>query len=104
MRRRYVQIDGELVEVDRAGRALPVDSGALWGDRGYAGLRATDGTPIDSRTKHREYMRMHGLTTADDFTDEWRAAAARREAFYRRAADPERPGEIAHAIVRLERR
>lgn len=44
---------------------------ALAGDRHYDGLVATDGTDISTRTKHREYMKRHGLTTVDDFTDQW---------------------------------
>ena len=35
--------------------------------RFYENTSATDGTDIGSRTKHREYMKAHGLTTADDF-------------------------------------
>lgn len=36
-------------------------------DRFYEGVKATDGTDIGSRRKHRAYMKAHGLTTADDF-------------------------------------
>ena len=52
----------------------PIDSGILWGDRGYEGLRTTDGVAIDTRTKHREYMRANGLTTMDDFKGTWEQA------------------------------
>lgn len=45
---------------------------ALAGDRHYDGMRAPDGTDISSRTKHREYMRRHGLTTVDDFKGTWK--------------------------------
>ena len=54
---------------------------ALAGDRHYDGLRATDGTPIDTRTKHREYMKRHGLTTADDYKQTWAQAEKQREAY-----------------------
>lgn len=47
---------------------------ALAGDRHYEGMRASDGTDISSRTKHREYMRRNGLTTADDFKGQWKQA------------------------------
>jgi hypothetical protein len=50
---------------------------ALHGDRHYDGLRASDGTDISTRTKHREYMKRNGLTIADDFKGEW--AKAERE-------------------------
>jgi hypothetical protein len=49
-------------------------------DRFYEGAKATDGTDIGSRRKHRAYMKEHGLTTADDFGSEWKKAQARREA------------------------
>ena len=55
---------------------------ALAGDRHYDGLRATDGTPIDSRSKHREYMKRMGVTTADDFQQTW-AKAEKQRAEYR---------------------
>jgi|SRR5262245_34014341 len=99
MRRRFIQLaDGSLVEVGQAALDLPADAGALWGDAHYRDLRAPDGTPIDTRTKHRAYMRDRGLTTADDYTHEWRRAREEREAFYGRAPDPNRAYDIARAI------
>lgn len=56
---------------------------ALAGDRHYDGLRATDGTDISTRSKHREYMKRNGLTTADDFTASWRAAEEQRNRYRR---------------------
>lgn len=88
MRRRWVQkVDPEtgksrLVEVDLSyrGRARNCsDTDALISDRHYEGAVATDGTLIDTRAKHREYMRRNNLTTADDFKNEWAAAPRRRE-------------------------
>ena len=72
-----------LLEMDRyfpptGGRAI---DNALAGDRHYDGLRATDGTDISSRSKHREYMRRNGLTTADDFKDTWAKAQAARDEY-----------------------
>lgn len=55
---------------------------ALAGDRHYEGMRATDGTDISSRTKHREYMRQRGLTTADDFKGEWKQASKERAEYF----------------------
>lgn len=52
---------------------------ALAGDRHYDGMRAPDGTDISTRTKHRQYMKDRGLTTADDFKGEWARAAKERE-------------------------
>lgn len=97
-RRRYIQDreTGELIEVTQDYQApLRNDSGVLWGDRHYDGVRATDGTDISSRTKHREYMRANNLTTVDDFQDSWAKAQAARERYYQqggsiRRADVER--------------
>jgi hypothetical protein len=48
---------------------------------GKAGV-ATDGTPIDSRRKHAEYMKRNNLTLADDFKGTWAKAEAERGAFF----------------------
>jgi hypothetical protein len=53
----------------------------LAGDRQYEGMVATDGTDIGSRTKHRAYMRQHGLTTVDDFKETWKKAEQERVAY-----------------------
>lgn len=53
---------------------------ALAGDRHYDGLAATDGTLINSRSKHREYMKRNGLTVAEDYKGEWAQAQNQREA------------------------
>jgi hypothetical protein len=47
-------------------------------DTHYDGLRATDGTDISTRAKHRDYMRRNDLTTADDFSETWKKAAEQR--------------------------
>jgi len=85
-RRRYIQSPEppyELIEVT-ADYQPPTrnDTGALWGDRHYDGLQATDGTDISSRTKHREYMRRNGLTTVDDYKETWAKAQKERESYY----------------------
>ena len=49
----------------------------------YDNLRATDGTDISSRTKHREYMKHNGLALADDFKQTWQQARAERDAYFR---------------------
>lgn len=84
-RRRFIQCreTGELIEVTKDYQPeLRADSGALWGDRSYDGLQATDGTDISTRTKHREYMKANGLATIDDFKDTWAQAQQRRERLY----------------------
>lgn len=85
-RRRYIQSKEppyELIEVTKDYEApLRNDSGALWGDRHYDGVRATDGTDISSRKKHREYMKANNLTTVDDFKETWAKAQQERESFH----------------------
>ena len=85
------------VQADRyfppTGRAAAIDN-ALAGDRSYIGLCAQDGTDISSRSKHREYMHRHGLTTADDYTETWAKAQKAREAYRR--------GERGHGSVTRE--
>lgn len=79
--------------------AMAIDN-ALASERHYDGLRATDGTPIDTRAKHRAYMKERGLTTMDDFTQTWKREAEAREA--RLAGhDPSRARDIVEAIHKL---
>lgn len=77
-------------------------------DSHYDGLRATDGTPIDSRAKHREYMSRHGLTTIDDFKETWAKAAQRRAEVYTQGGTAQdhasRRAAIERALAAEERR
>jgi putative FmdB family regulatory protein len=70
---------------------------AQHGDRHYDGMQATDGTPIDSRSKHREYMKRKGLTTIDDYTQTWAKAEKERQE-YRSAAHSDR--ELRDTVAR----
>lgn len=99
-RRRWRQdpVTHELIEVDVD---APRDVGrqgdaTLWNDRHYADLRTTDGVDISSRTKHRQYMKQHGLTTYDDYSGEF----ARRTADRERYLSGERGGVSRQAIER----
>lgn len=102
MRRRFIQIDGELVEVtpeyDAGGRKSVV--GAILGDKLYSNLPLTNGADISSRTKHREYMKRHGLTTIDDFSSTFKEAEKRRIA-EKHGFDPTRKMDIARAIDKV---
>ena len=64
------------LSIDPSPKAInaPILSG-----RFYENMKATDGTDIGSRKRHREYMKMHGLTTADDFKSQWQSAEAERQ-------------------------
>lgn len=84
-KRRWVQDSqtGELIEV--TADYLPkmqADAGALWGDRHYDGLQASDGTDISSRSKQRDYMRNNNLTTADDYKDSWVQSRKKRDRLF----------------------
>lgn len=79
---------------------------ALAGDRHYIGLCAQDGTDISSRSKHREYMHRHGLTTADDYTETWAKAQKEREAYRRgeRGTGAVTRNDIARAFAQAKER
>lgn len=77
----------------------PVEVSDEWRDPGigqlcrseaevYNNLQASDGTPIDSRTKHRRYMQSNGLAMAGDYSENFRAGVkADRERQSDRAAE-----------------
>jgi hypothetical protein len=86
MRRRFIydRETDSMVEItagiERQVNAHTAD-GALWGDRSYEGMRAPDGSDISSRSKHREYMRLNNLATADDYTQSWAKAEQQRNEY-----------------------
>ena len=73
----------------------------LWNDTQYDGARTTDGKDIGSRKKHRIYMRDNNLTTSDDYTNEWKAAAKERE-HYKANGGTVTKDDIRRAIHQLE--
>lgn len=105
-RRRYVQLpSGQLVEVTPDYQPTPRNADhVLWNDRHYDNMRATDGTDISSRAKHREYMRVNGLTTADDFKETWAKAAKERADYFTGKRGSVTKEDIARAIHQLETR
>jgi hypothetical protein len=74
---------------------------AIASERHYDGLTAPDGTPIDTRAKHRAYMKANNLTTADDFAGTWKKDAEQRAARLE-GTDPTRAADVARAIAQLE--
>lgn len=52
----------------------------LSGDAVYVNQQTLDGVDISTRTKHRQYMKDKGVTTADDFKETWAKAAKERKA------------------------
>lgn len=96
----YVFRDGKLVEVGGDWQETPRPP--VFGDSHYDGLRASDGTDLSSRTKHREYMKANGLALADDYKETWANAAKNRAAPTSR--DPERREQIGRALYEAEKR
>lgn len=100
MRRRY-RYDEEtktLVEVSLDAPVTPrveLQTGAH-----YEGARATDGTPIDTPAKHREYMKRHNLCLAADMQQTWAEAPAKKA----QEAARGRRDAIGRAIYQLEKR
>ena len=110
-RRRFIQLmepPYDFVEVtqDYVPPIRTITDAALWNDRSYDGLQATDGSPINTRTKHREYMKTNGLTTCDDFQGEWAQARKQRDAYFsgQSGSGAVRREDVARAIAQLERR
>lgn len=100
-RRRFRVVDGELVEIPLDAPVTPrveVQTGAH-----YDGLRALDGTPIDTPKRHREYMQRNGLALVDDFKQAWPEAQRRREA-EQRATRREAIGRAAYQVLDKGRR
>src|SRR5687767_11528287 len=65
----------------------------------YSNLTATDGTVLDSRRKHRDYMRAHGLSMASDFTNHWQKAEKERERVLSGEADTKERREIVGRLL-----
>jgi hypothetical protein len=111
MRRKWIYDEelGEMIEVTPGyrpkakGKDALNHMGGLWSDRHYDGLRATDGADISSRKRHREYMKRHGLTTADDFKGQWDKAQRERDHYMTNGGSIRRQ-DIAEAISKLQRR
>lgn len=95
---RYDKDRGEIVEVYRD---APEHKTKYISDAHYDGLRATDGTDISTRKKHREYMKRHGLTTADDYSSSWAKAAKQRDEYHTRGGTITRK-DILRVIHQLE--
>ena len=99
----YDPVSKEMVEVSLDYEQEPRDhSELLWNDRSYDNLRATDGTPIDSRAKHRAYMKARGLTTMDDFKGEWAAAEKARADYFSGRKGSVTKEDIKRAIYTLQ--
>lgn len=65
MRQRFVQVNGELVQVSRDWTADPVADYHVMGDISpYRSM--VNGEWITSRSRHREHLREHGLSSNNE--------------------------------------
>lgn len=70
-------------------------------DSHYEGLRTTDGVPVNSRRKHRQYMKDNDLALVGDYKESWkRAEKIRNDPATGRA---ERIKDVREAVDRLAR-
>lgn len=105
MRRRYVwDVERkEMVEVGAEYEDIPRRAQTVTEELVYGGLRATDGTPIDTRKRHRDYMKANGLSLASDFTEHHARAAKERAEFFRTGGDhKERREQIGRALYQQQ--
>lgn len=71
-RGRFIYRDGQAINVDEGWTDAEQRAQTGTEELTYGGVRATDGTPINSRKKHAEYLKQNGLCMAGDFSDGWR--------------------------------
>lgn len=87
---------GKLVPGPAERRAVRTVDSSFYSDNPF---KAHDGTIVNSKKKHRDYMRRHNLTTMDDFTNTWKDAEKQREKFYTGDSDhKERREDIERAF------
>jgi hypothetical protein len=93
----------DVIEVGADYDDTPRSTGDL-GKFAYDGLRAQDGTPIDTPKRHREYLKKNGLAMMDDFKDHHaKAQEERRRAFTADGYDTKaRKQAVVEAIKQLE--
>lgn len=102
---RWVYVNGVAYECGSEPQRYTADAGVLWGDRSYTDMRSLDGEDISTRSKHREYMRRHNLTTIDDYRNHWKEAEQRRDAYRQHGiGGATRREDVARAIDQLQRR
>lgn len=76
-RYRYDEVTKAIVEVGAV--HSPAPRVHILTDSPYAGLRATDGTVLDTRKKHREYMKENGLALYEDYKETFEKAVEARD-------------------------
>jgi hypothetical protein len=64
----------------------------------YGNLKATDGAPINTRKRHREYLKQNGLAMAHDYSPEYQQREASR---VERQGDKERREMVERNAYKL---
>lgn len=102
-RGRWVMTANGLVPVEEYVPEPQARDAPIMVDRFYEGAKATDGTDIGSRRKHRQYMRDHNLTTFDDYKGEFARKVQEREAVKEgHLPDKTRREAIARALYKMD--
>lgn len=78
-RGRFVYRDGALVNVDDDWTDAETRAQTATEELIYSGAKATDGTPVNTRKRHREYLKQNGLCMASDYSPEYQANEAARK-------------------------
>ncbi len=79
-RGRFVYRDGQVVNVDEDWSDAETRAATPTEELIYGGAQATDGVAINSRKRHREYLKQNGLAMAGDFSPAYQEReAGRRE-------------------------
>jgi len=97
----YDEATQQMVEGPAPRRGEGSGDGWRFSDRLYsaAPFVGHDGTVINSKRRHRDYMRRNNLTTVDDFQGEWERKSKERAKFYTEGTDrEERRQEVARAF------
>jgi hypothetical protein len=95
--------EGRLVSADEYRAPVHAKNAPIMAGRFYENTKATDGTDIGSRRKHKAYMKDHNLTTMDDFGGEWKRAQERRDGIKEgRMPDPKRREALERAFHEID--
>jgi hypothetical protein len=108
-RGRFVYDEHGAIPIDENWEGTDSKKMPVFTDRHMEGMRASDGTPIDNRTRRRRYMEKHGLADANDYSDERMLKAAKerqalRDGTYGGEADRELHYQVGRAHYEATKR
>jgi hypothetical protein len=108
-RGRFVYDEQGAIPIDENWQPTDGEKMPVFTDRYMEGQRATDGTPIDNRTRRRRYMEKHGLTDLSDYSSRHfeKAAEARqaiRDGTYGGQADKELHTQVGRALYEARKK